>query len=54
MKDAAIKDIKNASIKIAIESVKRIIATSVDKSKLDALFEKNLDEANEVLKKNNS
>ena len=54
MKDAAIKDIKNASIKIAIESVKKIITTSVDKSKLDALFEKNLDEANEVLKKNNS
>ena len=54
MKDAAIKDIKNASIKIAIESVKRIIATSVDKSKLDALFQKNLDETNEELKKNNS
>ena len=54
MKDAAIKDIKNASIKIAIESVKRIIATSVDKSKLDALFQKNLDDTNEELKKNNS
>ena len=54
MKDTAIKDIKNASIKIAIESVKRIIATSVDKSKLDALFQKNLDETNEELKKNNS
>ena len=49
-----IKDIKNASIKIAIESVKRIITTSVDKSKLDALFQKNLDETNEELKKNNS
>ena len=54
MKDIAIKDIKNASIKIAIESVKRIITTSVDKSKLDALFQKNLDETNEELKKNNS
>ena len=54
MKDAAIKDIKNASIKIAIDSVKRIITTSVDKSKLDALFQKNLDETNEELKKNNS
>ena len=54
MKDTAIKDIKNASIKIAIESVKRIITTSVDKSKLDALFQKNLDETNEELKKNNS
>ena len=54
MKDIAIKDIKNASIKIAIESVKKIITTSVDKSKLDALFQKNLDETNEELKKNNS
>ena len=54
MKDAAIKDIKNASIKIAIDSVKRIITTSVDKSKLEALFQKNLDETNEELKKNNS
>ena len=54
MKDTAIKDIKNASIKIAIESVKKIITTSVDKSKLDALFQKNLDETNEELKKNNS
>ena len=54
MKDAAIKDIKNASIKIAIDSVKRIITTSVDKSKLDALFQKNLDETNEELKKINS
>ena len=51
MKDTAIKDIKNASIKIAIESVKKIITTSVDKSKLDALFQKNLDETNEELKK---
>ena len=44
MKDAAIKDIKNASVKIAIDSAKKIIATSVDKSKLDTLFQKNLEE----------
>ena len=54
MKDAAIKEIKDASIKIAVNSVKKIITTSVDKSKLDTLFQKNLDETREELKKINS
>ena len=54
MKEAAIKDIKDASIKIAVESVKKIITTSVDKSKLDAVFQKNLNETKEELKKINS
>ena len=40
MKDSAIKEIKNASIKIAMDSVKKIITTSVDKSKLDTMFQK--------------
>jgi F-type H+-transporting ATPase subunit b len=53
MKENAIKEIKDASIKIAIESVKKIITTSVDKSKLDTLFQKNLDETKEELKKIN-
>ena len=47
MKDLALKDIKNASVKIAVDSVKKIITTSVDKSKLDALFQKNLEETKE-------
>ena len=51
MKESAIKEIKDASIKIAIDSVKKIINTSVDKSKLDTLFQKNLDETKEELKK---
>jgi len=54
MKEAAIKEIKDASIKIAVDSVKKIIATSVDKSKLDTVFQKNLDETKEELKKINS
>ena len=54
MKEAAIKEIKDTSIGIAINSVKKIIATSVDKSKLDNLFEKNLEEAKSELKKINS
>ena len=51
MKEAAIKEIHKASVKIAVESVKKIITTSVDKSKLDTLFQKNLDETKEELKK---
>ena len=54
MKEAAIKEIKDTSVKIAIDSVKKIITTSVDKSKLDALFQKNLDETKKELKKINS
>ncbi len=53
MKNAAIKEIKNTSVKIAVDSVKKIIGTSVDKSKLDNLFEKNLDETKAELKKIN-
>ena len=54
MKDAAIKEIKDASIKMSVDSVKKIITTSIDKSKLDTLFQKNLDETKEELKKINS
>ena len=54
MKEAALKEIKDASIKIAVESVKKIISTSVDKSKLENLFNKNLEETKTILKKINS
>ena len=54
MKEAAIKEIKDTSIKIAVDAVKKIITTSVDKSKLDVVFQKNLDETKEELKKINS
>ena len=54
MKEAAIKEIKDTSVKIAVESVKKIISTSVDKNKLDAIFEKDLEKAKTELKKINS
>ena len=54
MKNAALKEIKDVSVKIAVESVKKIINTSVDKSKLDALFNKDLEETKVALKKINS
>jgi F-type H+-transporting ATPase subunit b len=53
MKDSALKEIKDVSIKIAVDSVKKIISTSVDKSKLDNLFDKNLEETKIALKKIN-
>ena len=43
-----------ACFKISVESVKKIITTSVDKSKLDSLFDKNLEETKIALKKNSS
>ena len=54
MKESAIKEIKDASVKIAVDSVKKIITKSIDKSKLDTLFQKNLNETKEELKKINS
>ena len=51
MKEAALKEIKDVSIKIAVDSVKKIITTSVDKAKLDNLFNKNLEETKIALKK---
>ena len=54
MKNQALKDIKNTSVKIAVNSVKKILSTSVDQSKLDNLFDKNLEASKELLKKINS
>ena len=54
MKMGAIKDIKNTSVKIAADAVKKVISSSVDKSKLDSLFDKNLRETKEELNKFNS
>ena len=54
MKELALKEIKDISIKIAVDSAKKIIRTSIDKSKLDNLFEKNLEETKISLKKINS
>ena len=54
MKESALKEIKDISVKIAIDSVKKVISTSIDKSKLDVIFEKNLEETKTELKKINS
>tara|TARA_B100001996_G_scaffold54950_1_gene38972 strand:- start:6 stop:503 length:498 start_codon:yes stop_codon:yes gene_type:complete len=51
MKESAIKEIKDSSVRLAVESVKKIISTSIDKSKLDNLFQKNLEESKIAIKK---
>ena len=51
IKNDAIKDIKDASVKIAIESTSKIIQTSIDKSKLDTFFKRNLEQIKNSLKK---
>ena len=54
MKESALKEIKDNSIRLAVDSVRKIISNSIDKSKLDNLFEKNLEESKIALKKINS
>ena len=54
MKESALKEIKDNSIRLAVDSVKKIISNSIDKSKLDNLFEKNLEESKIALRKINS
>ena len=40
MNDQALKDIKNASVHIAIQSVERLLLKTLDKSKLKGIFDK--------------
>ena len=54
MKNQALKDIKNASVKIAIESVGQLLKNSLDKSKLDKLFVASIEETKIALKKKSS
>ena len=42
MKDNALKEIKNISVKISIEAVERLIKNSVDKNKLEKIYTKML------------
>ena len=44
MKNQALKDIKNTSVKIAIESVEKLLKNSIDKSKLDKIYLSSIEE----------
>ena len=51
MKEQVIRDITNTSTDIAIRSVEKVIKNSLDQSKLDKIFKRNLQESKEALKK---
>ena len=50
MKENALKDIKNTSVKISIEAVESLIKNSIDKNKLQNLYNKSLEQAKIALK----
>ena len=54
LKNQALKDIKNASVKIAIESVEKLFKNSLDKSKLDKIYSSSIEETKLALKKKSS
>ena len=54
MKEQAKSDIKNASVKIAIESVANLLKNSIDKSKLDKILKESIEETKLALKDKSS
>ena len=54
LKNQATKDIKNASVKIALESVEKLIKNSLNKSKLDKIYSSSIEETKLALKKKSS
>ena len=54
LKNQAIKDVKNASISIAFESVEKLMTNSLDKSKLDKIYNQSLEETKLALLKKSS
>ena len=50
MRENALKDIKNVSIKISIEAVESLISNSIDKKKLEKFYLKSLEQTEAVLK----
>ena len=51
MKENALKEIKDISVKISIEAVESLIKNSIDKNKLENLYNKSLDQTKSSLKK---
>ena len=51
MKNQALKDIKNASVKISIQAVEVILKHSLDKNKLNKIFSSSIEETKSALKR---
>lgn len=54
MKDQALKDIKNLSVVIALESVEKLLKNSLDKNKLDKIYQSSIEETKLALKKSSN
>jgi len=50
MKNQALKDIKNASVKISIQAVEELLKNSLDKNKLNKIFASSIEETKSALK----
>ena len=51
MKDNALKDIKNISVKVSMEAVEHLIKNSIDKNKIEKLYIKSLELTKTELKR---
>ena len=51
MKNQAIKDIKNASVKISVQAVEVLLKNSLDKNKLNKIFISSVEKTKEALKR---
>ena len=50
MKNQALKDIKNASVKISIQAVEGLLKNSLDKNKLNKIYSSSVEETKSALK----
>ena len=50
MKENALRDIKNISVKVSMEAVEHLIKKSIDKNKLEKFYTKSLEQAKTALK----
>ncbi len=51
MKNQALRDIKNASVKISIQAVEVLLKNSLDKNKLNKIFNSSIEETKSALKR---
>lgn len=54
MKNQALKDIKNTSVKISIQAVEVLLKNSLDKNKLNKIFASSIEETKSALKRKSS
>ena len=54
LKNQAIKDIKNASVNVAFESIEKLLLNSLDRSKLDKIYSQSIEETKLALQKKSS